>query len=130
MDDLAQLPWVPTYHGPSSFTPAGRQLQMLGVEPHVVLIVESFLALPFVIAHSDRIGLVQAHLVARLTATGDVRAIRLPYAAVPLVGAFWRHAIHDGDPEHEWLRTVVTKAGRRIPAPGHRSSVRIRTPPT
>lgn len=116
MTDLASLPWVLTYHGPSSFTPAGRQLQMLGVEPHVQLVVESFLALPFVIAHSNRIGLVQRHLVPRLTAGGDVRALRAPYDAVPLVEAFWWHSIHDGDPEHEWLRATFAEAGRRVSA--------------
>lgn len=117
MDDLASLPWVLTYHGPSSFTPAGRQLQMLGVEPHVQLVVESFLALPFVIAHSNRICLVQSHLVPRLTASGDVRAVRAPYDAVPLVQAFWWHSIHQADPEHEWLRGMFIEAGRRIMTP-------------
>jgi DNA-binding transcriptional LysR family regulator len=117
MDDLASLPWVLTYHGPSSFTPAGRQLQMLGVEPHVQLVVESFLALPFVIATSNRIGLVQGRLVPRLTASGDVRALRLPYDAVPLVEAFWWHSIHDGDPAHQWLRRMFVEAGTRAISP-------------
>jgi DNA-binding transcriptional LysR family regulator len=116
MDNLATLPWVLTYHGPRSFTPAGRQLQALGVEPHVELVVESFLALPFLIAGSDRIGLVQRQLVPRLTASGDVRALRAPFEAVPLVEAFWWHPIHAGDPEHEWLRSTLADAGRLVMA--------------
>ena len=114
MQDLSSLPWVLTYHGPSSFTPAGRQLQMLGVEPHIQLVVESFLALPFVIAHSNRIALVQRRLVPRLTARGDVRAMTPPYDTVPLVEAMWWHPIHQRDPEHEWLRRLFAEAGRGI----------------
>ncbi len=108
MDNLAELPWVLTYHGPSSFTPASRQLQMLGVEPHVQMVVESFLALPFLVA------LVQAKLADRLTASGDIRAMVCPFDAVPLVGAFWWHPIHNDDPEHEWLRAAFTEAARRV----------------
>jgi len=114
MENLAELPWVLTYHGPSSFTPASRQLQMLGVEPHVQVVVESFLALPFLVAHSERIALVQARLAERLTAAGDVRAMPCPFDAVPLVGAFWWHPIHDEDLEHEWLRSALAEAGRRV----------------
>jgi DNA-binding transcriptional LysR family regulator len=122
MDNLAELPWVLTYHGPSSFTPASRQLQMLGVEPHVQLVVESFLALPFLVAHSERIALVQAKLTDRFTASGDVRAMACPFDAVPLVGAFWWHPIHDGDLEHEWLRGALAEAGRRVSQPGQAPS--------
>jgi len=32
LDDLAALPWVVTYHGPTAYTPALRQLQMIGVD--------------------------------------------------------------------------------------------------
>ena len=32
MDNLRELPWVFTYQSRSAFTPAGRQLQMIGVE--------------------------------------------------------------------------------------------------
>ena len=47
MDHLRDLPWVFTYQSRSACTPAGRQLQMIGVEPRIDVVVEGFLALPF-----------------------------------------------------------------------------------
>lgn len=114
MDDLATLPWVLTYNSSTAFTPADRQLQMLGVQPRVQVVVESFLALPFFIAGTDRIGLVQGHLARQLTRTGDVRALRCPYDVVPLVEALWWHPMHGRDPEHVWLRSVFAEAGAAV----------------
>ncbi len=78
------------------------------------MVVESFLALPFLISGTDRIGLVQSHLVPRLTAAGDVRALPCPYDVVPLVDAMWWHPIYNADPEHAWLRDVFVEAGKFI----------------
>jgi DNA-binding transcriptional LysR family regulator len=114
MEHLSELPWVFTYHSATAFTAAGRQLQTLGIEPHVQMVVESFLALPFLISGTDRIGLVQSHLVPRLTAAGDVRALPCPYDVVPLVDAMWWHPIYNADPEHAWLRDVFVEAGKFI----------------
>jgi DNA-binding transcriptional LysR family regulator len=116
MTDLAELPWAMTYHAPTAYTPAGRQLQMLGVEPHVQVVIESFLALPYVIAGTDRIALVQNRLAHRLLATGDVRVLPCPFAAVPLVQALWWHPINERDPAHTWLRELLVEACRELPA--------------
>ncbi|HZB49056.1 MAG TPA: hypothetical protein VE547_08185 [Mycobacteriales bacterium] len=78
--------------------------------------MESFLVLPFLIAGTDRIGLIQANLVPRLTMAGDVRALPCPYDVVPLVEAMWWHPAHTADPEHAWLRDVFAEAGRSIDA--------------
>jgi DNA-binding transcriptional LysR family regulator len=114
MADLAALPWVLTYNSPAAFTPADRQLKMLGIEPHVQVVVESFLALPFYIAGTDRIGLVQGHLARELVRSGDVRALPCPYDVVPLVEALWWHPVHEHDPEHVWFRDVLAQASARI----------------
>jgi DNA-binding transcriptional LysR family regulator len=114
MQLLAELPWAFTYFSPAAFTPAGRQLQILGVEPRVQIVVESFLALPFVVAGTDRIALVQSQLVPRLTASGDVRALPCPFDAVPIAEALWWHPMYERDPAHVWLRRVLAQAGRQI----------------
>jgi len=116
MEHLHELPWVLNFHSATAFTPAARQLQILGVEPRVQAVVESFLALPFLVAGTDRIGLVQAHLVPRLTMAGDVRALPCPFDVVPLVEAMWWHPVHTSDPEHAWLRDVFAEAGTSIDA--------------
>lgn len=114
MGDLAELPWVLTYHSPSAFTPAARQLQMLGIQPHVQVVVESFLAIPAFLVGTDRIALVQARLAPLLTSTGAVRALPCPYEAVRLVEAMWWHPMHDNDPAHAWLRTAFTEAAHQL----------------
>ncbi len=115
MDDLAELPWVLTYHGPTAYTPAARQLQLLGVEPHAQVVVESFLALPYHLAGTDRVALVQSRLVPQLAASGDVRALPCPFDAVPLRQALWWHPINERDPSHVWLRDVLAEACRALP---------------
>ena len=116
MAQLAELPWAMSYHGPTAFTPAGRQLQMLGVEPKVQVVVESFLALPFVVAGTDRVALVQSRLAPRLVAGGGVRVLPCPFDAVPLIEALWWHPMNQLDAAHVWLRKMLVEACRSIPA--------------
>lgn len=59
-------------------------MQLLGIEPHVQIVVASFLALPFVIAGTDRIALVQESVAEQLTTRQDVRALPVPFDAVPI----------------------------------------------
>jgi DNA-binding transcriptional LysR family regulator len=110
MDHLAELPWAFTYLTPTAFTPAARQLQMLGIEPHVQMVVASFLALPFVIAGTERIALVQSRVARQLTAHPDVQALPCPYDAVPISEAFWWHPMYERDPGHLWLRRYLADA--------------------
>ncbi|MCK9875211.1 LysR substrate-binding domain-containing protein [Frankia sp. Ag45/Mut15] len=114
MELLSELPWVFTYHAPAAFTPAGRQLQVLGVEPRVQIVVDSFLALPFAIAGTDRIGLVQRRLAPKLTAAGDVRALECPFDAVAITEVLWWHPMYERDPAHIWLRALLADASSRL----------------
>lgn len=123
MDDLARLPWVLTYHGPTAHTPAARQLQLLGVEPQAQVVVESFLALPYHLAGTNRVALVQSRLVPRLVAPGDVRALPCPFDAVPLRQAMWWHPINERDPAHIWLRELLVEACSALPAKPQSASV-------
>ncbi len=117
MHDVAALPWVFTYNGPAAFTGAGRQLQLLGVAPRVQLVVESFLALPFYVAGTNRLALIQRHLAASLAHDIRLRVLEPPWDAVPVVEALWWHPTHTHDPEHIWLRALFTDAGATMNAP-------------
>jgi DNA-binding transcriptional LysR family regulator len=110
MTDLAELPWALVYHSPTSYAPAARQLQMLGVEPRVQIVIESFYALPEVVADTDRISLVQGRLADRLTGRGDVTVLPCPFDAVPLVQALWGHPMNELDAAHVWLRQLLVEA--------------------
>ena len=112
MDHLRDLPWVFTYQSRSAFTPAGRQLQMIGVEPRIDVVVEGFLALPFFLMGTDRIGMVQRKVAERFVAGNEMRMLKPPFDVVRLAGALWWHPMHTEDPAHVWMRQQFLHFGR------------------
>ncbi|MDU0326437.1 LysR family transcriptional regulator [Microbacterium sp. KSW2-21] len=116
MQNLADLPWVLTFQSRSAFTSAARQIQQLGVEPHIEVVLESFLSVGHFVSGTRRVGLVQSALAPHLLRIGGIRVVPLPFAATPLVSALWWHPSHTRDPEHEWMRGLFAEAGRRIAA--------------
>jgi DNA-binding transcriptional LysR family regulator len=119
MELLGELPWVLTYQTRTAFTSAARQLQQLGVEPHVQAVVESFLALPHFIAGTDRLGLIQASLADSAARVGGIRILEAPFDATPVVSALWWHPVHGRDPEHAWMRGLFERAGQIVGATLH-----------
>jgi DNA-binding transcriptional LysR family regulator len=110
---LETLPWVATYHGQTASTPAARQMRMLGIEPHVQVVNESFLTVPALIAGSERIALLQRRLVDLLPLNSGIRALPCPFEVSPLIEAMWWHPVYDDDPEHTYLRDVVVRAAEQ-----------------
>jgi DNA-binding transcriptional LysR family regulator len=110
VEDLETLPWVLTYHGQTASTSAARQMRMLGIEPRVQVVTENFLTVPTLIAGSERIALLQRRLVDQLPLNAGIRALAPPFEAAPLIEAMWWHPVYDDDPEHVYLRDVVTRA--------------------
>jgi DNA-binding transcriptional LysR family regulator len=110
---LSALPWVYTYSGLTEYTPASKQLGLLGIEPRITVVSPSFLALPALIAGSDRIALVQESLAAQLVRGGGVRILESPLTLIPLTEAFWWNSVHDRDPEHLWFRSLLPIAVQR-----------------
>jgi LysR family transcriptional regulator, nod-box dependent transcriptional activator len=119
MNQLAELPWVMTYQTRSAFTSAGRQVQQLGIEPHVEVIVESFLSMTHFIAGTQRIGVIQTAIAPLAVRAGGVRVVRLPFTPTPLTNALWWHPVHGRDPEHAWMRELFVEAGRGVDAGAH-----------
>lgn len=119
MPQLAELPWVMTYQTRSAFTSAGRQVQQLGIEPHVEVIVESFLSMTHFIAGTKRIGVIQTAIAPLAVRAGGVRVVRLPFDPTPLTNALWWHPVHGRDPEHAWMRELFVEAGRIVDAGAH-----------
>jgi DNA-binding transcriptional LysR family regulator len=117
-DDLARLPWV-TYQRTYD-APAVRQLGMLGIEPRAEVSADSFTVLPFLVAGTRRIALVQELLAERLRGVAPVRIMRAPYEAVPLQEALRWHPVHTHDAAHSWLRETVARvgAGLAVSEPG------------
>lgn len=114
MEDLAKNSWVFTYQSRSAFTSAGQQLQSLGIEPKIDTVVQSFLALPYFIRGTRRLGLVQETLAADTVRMPGIRTLNPPFEAVPVLNALWWHPVHHRDPEHAWMRDLFQSAGRML----------------
>jgi DNA-binding transcriptional LysR family regulator len=112
MADLERLPMVVTYQTPTAYTPAAKQLSMLGVQPRVQLVAESFLALPFLVAAGNGLALMQERLARQLAPTVPIRILPCPFDVASLIDALWWHPMYDRDPGHRWLRQLFTEAAR------------------
>jgi DNA-binding transcriptional LysR family regulator len=113
-DDLQRLPWVDVFHRPTAFTPALRQLQLLGVDPRVDVVVEQFLALPFMVGGTRRIAVIQGELARRMAPSARLRILACPWDVVPLKEAFWYHPSQRADPAHLWLREILREAAGTV----------------
>ncbi|ROO85679.1 LysR family transcriptional regulator [Actinocorallia herbida] len=114
MDHLGTLPWVATFRGPTASASAARQLNLLGVKPRVEMVVENFQSLPFLVAGTGRIALIQERLASKLAAFTVCAVHPCPYEAVPVLEALWFHPVHHSDPAHRWLRDTLIEVGRHI----------------
>lgn len=110
LEQLQSLPWVTAYETATSSTTVTRALRVLGVELHVQVMLESFLAIPEMVTGTDRISVLPRRLVEALPADAGVRALPCPFDAGPIAEAMWWHPFYDEDPEHEFLRDIVMQA--------------------
>ena len=78
-----------------------------GVEPTVEVVTESFTSVPFLVAGTSRIGLVQESVAVRLATAAGVRVLECPWPVQPLHLTFWWSAKKSGDLGHAWLRDRV-----------------------
>lgn len=125
MDDLAERAWVVTA-GEQSGTaasvesiPVVRQLQLLGVQPRVHVVAESFAVVPALVAGTGRIAVLQRRLVEAVP-SGGVRVLPLPFTPVPLVEAAWWHPSRRDDSGHRWLRRCLVDVAAALGAEEHR----------
>jgi hypothetical protein len=80
----------------------------------VECVVEGFLALPFFIAGTKRLGLIQSHIADFARLDPRLRVLSCPFEATPLVEALWWHPIYSRDPEHQWMRDLFREAGDQL----------------
>src|SRR6516162_1193648 len=114
MTDLEELPMVVAHHEPASYTPAGKQLSMLGVQPRVQLVAETFLALPFLVAAGNGVALIQERLARQLAPAVPIRILPCPFEATPLIEALWWHPMYARDAGHRWLRQLFADAAELV----------------
>lgn len=91
-------------------------MRAMGVEPRVEVSVEGFLAVPALVAGTDRIGFMHEKLTRRL---GDLAGVRVLPSPLPdnehLVALYW-DASATNDPGHRWFRDVLRRAAATVDA--------------
>ena len=110
VQEMINAPMVVAYNTKTGRNTAVHQMQLAGLEPTVDTVTESFLIVPFLIAGTNRIGLVPAMLAWRLPALADVRIIPCPFPVTDLVESLWWHERHEDDPGHRWFRSLLARA--------------------
>ena len=118
LGDMARLPWVAPYyrstqHQPPS-VPVMRQLALLDIQPRVAVRVESYLAVPYFVAGTDRVALMQERLATRLAAQAGLKVLECPGEPEPIVEALWWHRQYEDDTAHAWLRRLIVETARRL----------------
>lgn len=114
LDDLRRLPWIFTYNGQSQYSPAFKQVQQLGIDPRIDIVTPSFLVAPYLLSGTKRITLAHRRLGIQLARDPQIRLLECPFEVVPLRESFWWNSVHDRDPEHIWIRSVLEDAAARL----------------
>jgi DNA-binding transcriptional LysR family regulator len=113
LDELTRAAWVVPYHDDATFpsaVPVSRQFARLGVRPRVAVRVDSFHAVPHLVASTDRVALMQERLAVACSRHLPLRILACPRPLEPLTIRLWWHARHDDDAGHRWFRRLVLRA--------------------
>ncbi|MFW0796738.1 LysR family transcriptional regulator [Gordonia sp. CPCC 205515] len=116
--ELLDLQWVSIHDGKRAQTPALLELRLHGEIPRISVVTPNFLAIPSLVAGTDRVALVQSSLGRWAASTFDgIRAVASPFELGPIREAFWWHPDIDDEPEHRWLREQIAVAAAAFTEP-------------
>lgn len=110
LDWLAGATWVLPFHRTSESPlgpPVTRQLALLGIRPKTAIGVESYLAVPHMVAGTSRVALLQRRLAEQFTGRPGLRVCPCPGDPEPVIETLWWHEDLDPDPAHAWLRAEL-----------------------
>lgn len=107
LQDAETYPWVVGAVRGETLRVLTDGLTTHGVEPYVAVSTETFSSVPFLVAGSERIGLVQRSVAQRLAASAGVRVLDCPWFVQPLHITFWWNPKKESDLGHAWLRDVL-----------------------
>lgn len=112
-DDFCALEHVAVMVGadvPAAF--ADRQLEQLGVTRRVGVTVPSFAAVPWMLAGTQRIGLMHARLATLMAASLPITTSPIPFEFPLMREVLQYHRARGGDPGLAWLRAQVLAMAR------------------
>ncbi|GAA1302095.1 LysR family transcriptional regulator [Pseudonocardia xinjiangensis] len=110
LEQLAGMCWVAPFQPDRGFpgaAPLSRQLLLFGMQPRIRVRVESYQAVPYFVAGTERVALLQERLARQVAQPLGLRVLPCPGEPEPIVERFWWHADLDGDPAHRWFRETL-----------------------
>jgi DNA-binding transcriptional LysR family regulator len=117
LQQLSGMPWVVPFQPDRGFvaaSPLSRQLMVFGIQPEIRVRVESYQAVPYFVAGTDRVALLQERLATRVAAGLGLRVLECPGEPAPVEERLWWHVDHERDPAHQWLRDAVIAAAAAL----------------
>jgi DNA-binding transcriptional LysR family regulator len=126
LEDLERCEWVIPYHrlgAHAPLPPISRQLSLLGITPRVAVRVESYQLVPYFVAGTSRIALLQERIAVRAAPRFGLRILPCPGNPEPIVEALWWPRERQHDPAFAWLRDVLVGCADDCPdvrVPPHR----------
>lgn len=91
-------------------------VQRYGLSRRVEVMTYSFSALPLLVVGTELIATVHARLAQRLAPALPIRLLPMPLPMPPLEQAMQWHKYRANDPGISWLRSLLQKAARAMPA--------------
>jgi DNA-binding transcriptional LysR family regulator len=120
LEQIRHLSWVLTHHRRTGMVRSAPFLRTLGVDPVPSVMTDDFFAVPFLVANSNRIALLQERLARWLAPVAGCRIYEVPAAMPPHVEACWWHPLAEGDAGHAWFRRLLVEAGSKVDLPAFR----------
>jgi DNA-binding transcriptional LysR family regulator len=114
LEELLVHPHVSTQFPGSRLTVADLGVNDLSIRRPPTLRAGTFLALGQILRGTKAIGFVPSRLVRLVLESCHLRVLTLPAEFKPIDLRLLWHGRHDEDPEHGWLRGVVTEVCRKI----------------
>lgn len=116
IEQLETLPWV-TFRLHGGHVPPLEFLHSQGVVTRFDAVVGDFVSIPFLVAGTDRIGLVPRRLADLLTEASGTRVVESPIPLPALIMTLLYHPSKELDPGHAWLRGRLAQLPTLVP--GH-----------
>jgi DNA-binding transcriptional LysR family regulator len=103
-------------YGPGIHSSGILENRMLAEHPEetIVMTVESFFLLPFMLTKTRYIAVVHERLAKRLSTMGDIKVLELEFKTEPITEAIFWHPRLTLDPAHRWLRELLVRSAKEI----------------
>lgn len=128
VEEMRDARWARLFGTEVDSTLADRRVYDLQLGEKTDIIVDSFLMLPFAVAGTARLALVQERLARMLASVAGIRIMRLPITLPTLVECAWWHPSKSADPGHQWFRKLVARAAAELEGESPRGSQSDNTP--